>query len=102
MDLPDYLITFVGFFASCIVGTALKLAFYFGNPDEDSNGDTFIAFMSAICCVIVPHSLLNLLSHEPTFYIRLFTMPILCCVAFYIIMKWTVKKYCRVEVIGSP
>ena len=99
-ELEDFLIPFTGFLAVSIVGAAMEMVFRFHtNPFRESMTDSFLSFFGALLFILMPHLLLNLWDHEPSFHIRLLVFPVISIMLFYWSLKKSIRLYETKEVI---
>lgn len=98
--LEDFLIPFAGFFAVSIVSVAMEMYFRFhSNPFKESMTDYLLSLLSPLFFILLPHSLLHLWDHEPSFYIRLLVFPVISILLFYWSLKKSIRLYETKEVI---
>ncbi|MGM9949681.1 MAG: ABC-2 transporter permease [Lysinibacillus sp.] len=99
-ELEDFLVPFTGFLAVSIVGAAMEMYFRFhSNPFQESMTDSLLGFFGALLFILMPHFLLLLWDHEPSFYIRLLVFPAISIMLFYWSLKKSIHLYEAKEII---
>ena len=98
-DIPANLSFFFGFFACAIVSSAVEQYFLFTNEKLETDFGENMLSMLASLPILIPHSILYLIEHEPTIYLRLLVAPVLALVFYYWRMKGNIAYFEKKEIM---